>query len=115
MYREPKKYEEYAYVLEYLPHGRAGAPRTSHSTGGVLQMIGEEYFTLLEASPLPDAEYNIRDRIFVGKGDRAKVGHILGRIGYEELSRFSRLRPRHRDQRDKRPCACVVLLPQPRL
>jgi putative nucleotide binding protein len=85
LYREPKKYEEYAYVLEYLPHGRAGAPRTSHSTQGVLQLIGEEYFTLLEASPLPDTEYNLKDRIFVGKGDRAKVGHILGRISYEEL------------------------------
>ncbi len=85
MYREPKKYEEYAYVLEFLPHGRPGAPRTSHSASGVVQLLGEEYFTLLEASPLPDVEYNIRDRIFVGKGDRAKVGHILGRIRYEEL------------------------------
>lgn len=85
LYREPKKYEEFAYVLEFLPHGRPGAPRTSHSASGVVQLLGEEYFTLLEASPLPDVEYNIRDRIFVGKGDRAKVGHILGRIRYEEL------------------------------
>ena len=86
MYREPKKYEEYAYVIEYIPHGRPGAPRTSHSTQGALQLVGEEYFTLLEASPKPDAEYNIRDKIFVGKGDRALVGHILGRINYEELT-----------------------------
>ena len=85
MYREPKKYEEHAYVLEYLPHGRAGAPRTSHGSSGVLQLIGEEYFTLLEASPLPDSEYNIKDRLFVGKGDRANVGHILGRIGFNQL------------------------------
>ena len=85
MYREPKKYEEFAYVLEYLPHGRAGAPRTTHSSQGVLQLIGEDYFTLLEASPLPGTEYIVRDRIFVGKGDRAKVGHILGRISYDEL------------------------------
>jgi putative nucleotide binding protein len=86
LYREPKKYEEYAYVLEYLPHGRLRAPRTIHSTQGVLQLVGGEYFTLLEASPIPDAEYNIRDKIFVGKGDRALVGHILGRITYEELT-----------------------------
>ena len=85
MYREPKKYEEYAYVLEYLPHGRAGGPRTSHGSSGVLQLIGEEYFTLLEASPLPGIEYTIRDRLFVGKGDRANVGHILGRIGFNHL------------------------------
>jgi len=90
LYREPKKYEEYAYVLDYLPHGRPGAPRTSHSAQGALQLLGEEYFTLLEASPKPDVEYNIRDRIFVGKGSRARVGHILGRITYDELTSSSK-------------------------
>jgi putative nucleotide binding protein len=55
-----------------------------------LQLIGEEYFTLLEASPIPDAEYNIRDKIFVGKGDRTSVGHILGRINYDELTSQSK-------------------------
>ena len=90
LYREPKKYEEYAYVLDYMPHGRPGIPRTSHSAQGVLQLIGEEYFTLLEASPKHGAEYNLRDRIFVGKGDRALVGHILGRINYEDLTSGSK-------------------------
>jgi putative nucleotide binding protein len=86
MYKDLKKYEEYAYVLDYLPHGRPGAPRTSHTTQGALQLVGEEYFTLLEATPIADAEYNIRDKIFVGKGDRGLVEHILGRINYEELT-----------------------------
>jgi putative nucleotide binding protein len=53
--------------------------------------VGESYFTLLEAAPKPDAEYNIRDRIFVGKGERTRVGHILGRIGYDELTSAARL------------------------
>jgi putative nucleotide binding protein len=86
LYREQKKYEEYAYVLDYLPHGRPGASRSSHSATGVIQLIGEDYFTILEATPRRDAEYNIRDRIFVGKGDRALVGHILGRVTYDELT-----------------------------
>lgn len=73
-----------------MPHGRPGALRSSHSTTGVLQIIGESYFTLLEASPRTDSEYNIRDRIFVGKGDRALVGHILGRINYNELTNSSK-------------------------
>jgi putative nucleotide binding protein len=90
LYREPKKYEEYAYVLDYMPHGRPGAPRTSHSAQGVLQLLGEEYLTLLEASPKPEAEYNLRDKIFVGKGDRTLVGHILGRINYEDLTSGSK-------------------------
>jgi len=90
LYKEPKKYEEYAYVLDYLPHGRPGAPRTAHTASGVIQLLGEEYFTLLEATPNKDAEYNIKDRIYVGKGDRALVSHILGRIAYEELTSQAR-------------------------
>lgn len=86
LYKEPKKYEEYAYVLDYLPHGRPGAPRTAHTAAGVIQLLGEVYFTLLEATPNKDAEYNIRDRIYVGKGDRALVSHVLGRINYEDLT-----------------------------
>jgi putative nucleotide binding protein len=86
LYRDQKKYEEYAYVLDYLEHGRPGAPRTPHSSSGVIQMVGESYFTLLEASPKIDAEYNPRDRIFVGKGDRGLVSHIIGRVTYSELT-----------------------------
>ncbi len=86
MYREQKKYEEYAYVLDFLPHGRPGTPRTPHTSAGVIQIVGESYFTLLEASPMKDANYNPRDRIFVGKGDRALVSHIIGRIAYNDLT-----------------------------
>lgn len=86
MYKDQKKYEEYAYILDKLLHGRPGTSRTSYSAGGVIQMLGESYFTILEASPKRDAEYSIKDRIFVGKGDRALVSHILGRITYEELT-----------------------------
>ena len=49
-------------------------------------MAGESYFTLLEASPSKDADYNPRDRIFVGKGDRALVSHIVGRVTYSDLT-----------------------------
>jgi putative nucleotide binding protein len=86
LYKDQKKYEEYAYILDKLPHGRPSASRTSYSAEGIIQMIGESYFTILEASPKRDAEYNLRDRIFVGKGDRALVSHILGRITYDELT-----------------------------
>ncbi|MFP3950943.1 MAG: DUF655 domain-containing protein [Candidatus Bathyarchaeia archaeon] len=90
MYRSDKKYEEYAYILDYLPHGRPGAPRSGQSHAGILQMVGESYFTLLEASPKGGSNYNIGDRIFVGKGERNRVSHILGRIRYDELSSSSK-------------------------
>ena len=91
MYRDQKKYEEYAYVLDFLSHGRPGAPRTPHTTSGVIQMAGEAYFTLLEASPQKDADYNPRDRIFVGKGDRAFVSHVIGRIAYNDLTNTAKV------------------------
>jgi len=86
-----KRYEEYAYVLDFLSHGRPGAPRTPHTTSGVIQMAGESYFTLLEASPRKDADYNPRDRIFVGKGDRAFVSHVIGRIAYNDLTNTAKV------------------------
>jgi putative nucleotide binding protein len=90
LYSGAKKYEDYAYVLDYLPHGRPGVPRSPYASSGILQLIGESYFTLLEASPKQDANYNIRDRIFVGKGSRALVSHILSRIKYDELTSSSK-------------------------
>jgi putative nucleotide binding protein len=90
LYRDQKKYEEYAYVLDYLPHGRPGVSRTPHTSSGVVQLLGESYFTLLEASPKKDADYSPRDRIFVGKGDRAFVSHIIGRVAYNDLTSSAR-------------------------
>ena len=43
-----KRYEENAYVLDFLPHGRAGT-RPGYRAGAVVQVIGEGFFTLLEA------------------------------------------------------------------
>ncbi len=85
MEREGKKYEEYAYVLDKLPHGRPGAPRYSYGRG-IIQLIGETYFTLLEATPKRDAKIDIGERLYVGRIGRTKVDHILGRISYDELT-----------------------------
>lgn len=86
MERERKKYEEYAYVLDDLPHGRPLAPRTQYHGRPVIQMVGESYFTLLEAVPRADTPFAIRERIYVGKKGRTKIEHILGRIAYRELT-----------------------------
>ena len=86
MAREGKKYEEYAYVLDELPHGRPGASRPTYHARGIIQIVGDTYFTLLEAAPRKEATFTIRERIYVGKEGRAKVSHILGRITYDELT-----------------------------
>jgi len=87
---ERKKYEEYGYVLDYVPHGRAGSQRQSYRAEPVVQIVGESYFTLLEAAPEPGAVFSPFERIYVGKDRREKISHIIGRIGYEELTSTSR-------------------------
>lgn len=86
MQREGKKYEEHAYILDDLPHGRPSAPRTTYHGRPVIQMVGETYFTLLEAVPRKDTPLTIQERIYVGKKGRTKVEHILGRITYDDLT-----------------------------
>jgi putative nucleotide binding protein len=88
--REGKKYEERAYVLDYLPHGKPGVMRTTFHDRALVQMVGENYFTLLEAVPRRNVTVNIRERVNVGKKGRIKIEHILGRIGYEELTSASK-------------------------
>jgi putative nucleotide binding protein len=84
-----KRYEEYAYVLDFLPHGRPGirvSGRAGYRAGALVQLIGEEFFTLLEALIKEGAALKPNDRVYVGKEAREEVTYIIGRIGYEELT-----------------------------
>lgn len=74
--------EEYALVLDYLPQGKP----TDRYKEPIAQVIGEDYFTLLEVVIKPNITLNIEQRIFVGKGKRDKVEKIKRRIKYEELT-----------------------------
>ncbi len=81
-----KVYEEYAYVLDLLPYGRATSDRARHMAVPTVQVVGESFFTLLEAQLKPGASTNIRERIYVGRERREKVDRVIGRIGNEELT-----------------------------
>jgi putative nucleotide binding protein len=84
-----KRYEEYAYVLDFLPHGRPGvrvSGRAGYRAGALVQLVGEEFFTLLEALIKEGANLKPHDRLYVGKEAREEVTYIIGRIGYEELT-----------------------------
>ena len=80
-----KRYEEYAYVLDFLPHGRPGA-RPGYRAGALVQVVGEEYFTLLEAIAKEGITLKSYDRVYVGKDSRDEITYIIGRIGYDELT-----------------------------
>jgi putative nucleotide binding protein len=84
--KTPKKYEEYAYIIDDPPYGRPGVQRSIYHGRTIIQIVGETYFTLLEAVPRRDATYNIGERIYVGRRGRTIVEHILGRIAYDDLT-----------------------------
>jgi len=83
--RSEKRYEEYAYVLDYLPHGRPGT-RPGYRAGALIQVVGEEYFTFLEAIARDGIVLDTSDRVYVGKDSRRKITYIIGRINYDELT-----------------------------
>ena len=83
----PKKFEDYAYVLDYLAHGKAGLTKGVFKAEPIIQLIGEAYFTLLEATPRSGVVVNQGMRVYIGKDQpRQAISHILGRVNYTDLS-----------------------------
>lgn len=88
-----KQYEEYALVLDFLPHGRPGirvSGRAGYRAGALVQLVGEEFFTLLEALVKDGTSLKPHDRVYVGKNAREEITYIIGRIGYDELTAAAR-------------------------
>ncbi len=88
-----KRYEENAYVLDFLPHGKPGfrpTGRAGYRAGALIQCVGEEFFTVLEALVKETLMLKPGDRVYVGKNSREEVTYIIGRISYEELTAAAR-------------------------
>jgi putative nucleotide binding protein len=82
----PRLYEEYAYVLDYLQHGRTSLDKPRHLALPTVQVIGESYFTLLEAEVRAGTQASLHERVYIGKERREKINRIIGRIGYADLT-----------------------------
>lgn len=80
---EKERKDEWAIVLEYLPHGHA-------SEGGkpepVAQVVGENYFSLLEIVPREDATLALGDRVYIGEGNRERVKYIKRALDHSDLT-----------------------------
>lgn len=63
-----------------------------HRTRPVAQLIGEDYFTLVEATPRPMAQLDIGERVYIGPIAelRTKISRVDGEIEYEDLTTFAR-------------------------
>jgi putative nucleotide binding protein len=81
MHGEEKR-EDYAYVLDFLSSGKSFSGRAEP----IGQLIGEEWFTLLEVVPKPGATMTQGEKVYIGREERDKVALIKSRVTYAELT-----------------------------
>ncbi len=87
-YGQPRKYEEYAYVLDFTPRGKSVTVRGRE--GVIIQTIGEERLTLLELLGVQNASVEVGERLYIGRDGRDKVASVLGRLEYNEVSQVAK-------------------------
>ncbi len=86
-YTQPRKYEEHAYVLDFVERGKSTTVRGRE--GIIITGLGEDRLTLLEILGVPDSTFEVGERIFIGKEGRTKVLSVLGKIDYNRISTSS--------------------------
>ena len=80
----PRKYEEYAYVLDFSTRGKSSTVRGRE--GIIITAIGENRLTLLEILGVPNSVFEVAEKIYIGKEGRTKVLSVLGKMDYEKIS-----------------------------
>jgi len=80
----PRKYEEYAYVLDFNSRGKSSTVRGRD--GIIITAIGEDRLTLLEVLGIPNSTFEIGEKIYIGKEGRTKVLSVLGKMEYDKIS-----------------------------
>jgi putative nucleotide binding protein len=85
---QPRKYEEYAYVLDFTPRGKSITVRGRE--GVIIQAIGEERLTLLELLGVQNVSVEIGERLYIGREGRDKVASVLGRLEYNDVSQAAK-------------------------
>lgn len=79
-----KKYEEFAYVLDYRPNSRSALIKGRDGT--IIQAIGMERLTLLELLGTKGELISLNEKINIGKDGRTKVISVLGKLSYNGLT-----------------------------
>ena len=79
-----KKYEESAYVLDFLQRGKSVVIKGRE--GPMVQAVGEDRLTLLELLGMENQDFEIGEKVKIGKEGREKIISVLGKLTYEELT-----------------------------
>ena len=80
----PRKYDEYAYVLDFNSRGKSHTVRGRD--GIIVTAIGENRLTILEILGIPNSTFEIGEKIYIGKEGRTKVLSVLGKMDYDKIS-----------------------------
>ena len=80
----PRKYEEYAYVLDFDSRGKSSTVRGRD--GIIVTAIGEDRLTILEVLGVPNSTFEVGEKIYIGKEGRTKVLSVLGKLDYDKIS-----------------------------
>ncbi len=89
MLANEKRYEEFAYVLDFLPGGKSAVIKGRE--GSIVQAIGEERLTLLELLAVDDQDFEPGEKLRIGREGRDKIASVLGKLSYEELTQDAKL------------------------
>jgi len=80
------KKDEWTIVLDFLAHGHYGMDRSQP----VAQVLGENYFSLLEVIVRDDVKVKAGDKVYIGDSKRKEVKYIKGRIEIKDLTAAAR-------------------------
>ena len=58
--------------------------------GIIIHSIGEEHLTLLELLGAQNVDFEIGERVFIGRDGRDKVLSVLGRLEYNDISQSAK-------------------------
>jgi putative nucleotide binding protein len=83
-----RRYEEYAYVLDFTQRAKATTVRGRE--GMIIQAIGEERLTLLELLGSQNMSIDVAERVYIGREGRDKVMSVLGRLEYNSISQSAK-------------------------
>ncbi|MCS6769073.1 MAG: DUF655 domain-containing protein [Candidatus Caldarchaeum sp.] len=84
-----KRYEDYGYVLDVFPpsqHRGAGQRFIHDRNEFVVQLLGEEFFTLLEVAVNEKFKPKLGAKIYIGRDVPREIVRILRRVGFEDLT-----------------------------
>lgn len=78
--------EEYAIVLDFLPHGYPFDDRPSYKKTAIVQALGKEHFLLLELVPKKGVFLQPYQEVYIGEGKRDEIHHISGKLTLDKLT-----------------------------